>query len=238
LDRRPRSQQAAEAVEELIGAAGLTAGARLPPETELAAKVGVGRSTMRDALALLERAGVVERRWGVGTIVASPAATMGLEVLESLESLAARQGWRCGTTDLRIEATAADEVQAQRVGVAPGDPVTVISRTKTRDGLPVARMTSVVADAVLAHDELVHRFVESITELFRAIAGAPLRLARTQVGAAVAGRDLARTLGVKRGTPLLVLDEEFLGAGGRVLAWTVLELLPDQIRVEIVRRTA
>jgi GntR family transcriptional regulator len=238
LDRRPRSQQAAEAVEELIASTGLTAGSRLPPETELAAKVGVGRSTMRDALALLERTGVVERRWGVGTIVASPAATMGLEVLESLESLAARQGWRCGTTDLRIEATPADEVQAHRVGVTVGDPVTVISRTKTRDGLPVARMTSIVADAVLPHDELVHRFAESITELFRAIPGAPLRLARTQIGSAMAGRDLARALGVKRGTPVLVLDEEFLGAGGRVLAWTVLELLPDQIRVEIVRRMA
>jgi GntR family transcriptional regulator len=236
IDRRPLPERAAEAVEDLIATTGLTAGARLPPETQLAATIGVGRSTLRDALAVLERAGVLERRWGVGTIVASPPAAMGLEVLESLESLAARQGWRCGTTELRLDPAVADDEQARRLGVAVGAAVTVIGRTKTRDGVPVARMTSVVADDVVAHDELVATFVDSITELFRRRPDRPLRLARTEVRPAVADRPLARALGVKRGTPVLVLDEEFLGADGRVLAWTVLELLPGQVRVEIVRR--
>jgi GntR family transcriptional regulator len=238
FDRRPLPQRTAEAVEELIVTTGLESGSRLPPETELAARIGVGRSTLRDALALLERAGIIERRWGVGTIVTAPApAAMGLEVLESLESLAARQGWRCGTTDLRLEAATADEEQARRLGIAIGDPVTVISRTKTRDGVPVARMTSVVPADVVPHDELAATFLDSITELFRALPGKPLALARTEVRPAKADRRLARALGVKTGTSVLVLDEEFLGADGRVLARTLLELLPGQIRVEIVRRT-
>lgn len=238
LDRRSRPQQAAEAVEQLIVVDGLGPGARLPSETVLAARIGVGRSTMRDALALLERSGVVERRWGVGTTVAGAApAAMGLEVLESLESLAARQGWRCGTTDLVLVPGAASDDEARRLGITAGGGVTVITRTKTRDDRPVARMTTVVPDAVIAHDALAASFVDSITELFQRMPRSPLRFARTDVRPATADRDLARALGVKRGTPVLVLDEEFLAADGRVLAWTVLELLPDHIRVQIVRRT-
>jgi hypothetical protein len=44
-------------------------------------------------------------------------------------------------------------------------------------------------------------------------------------------------LGIPRGSPLLVLDEELLGANGEILAWDVIEMVPDAIRVEIFRRS-
>ena len=42
---------------------------RLPAEVELASRLGVSRTVIRDALAELEREGYVERVRGIGTVV-------------------------------------------------------------------------------------------------------------------------------------------------------------------------
>lgn len=52
---------------EFIAAAGYEAGARLPAERELAERLQVGRSTIREALKRWEALGVVEMRKGSGT---------------------------------------------------------------------------------------------------------------------------------------------------------------------------
>ena len=61
---------------DYIIAKGLKAGARLPPEREMVAETGRGRSTVREALLLLEMKGVVEIRQGVsgGPVVRRPTA--------------------------------------------------------------------------------------------------------------------------------------------------------------------
>jgi GntR family transcriptional repressor for pyruvate dehydrogenase complex len=64
---------AAEAVaQKLIGLfnnAVLKPGDRLPPERELAARLGVGRTTVREALKLLTLSGLLEAKRGSGTYV-------------------------------------------------------------------------------------------------------------------------------------------------------------------------
>lgn len=50
----------------------LQPGDRLPAEPDFAAELGVSRTTLRQALARIERAGLVERRPGAGTVVTRP----------------------------------------------------------------------------------------------------------------------------------------------------------------------
>src|SRR6476646_1606680 len=44
-------------------------GTRIPPEPDLAAQLGVGRNTLREAVLALVHAGLLERRQGSGTFV-------------------------------------------------------------------------------------------------------------------------------------------------------------------------
>jgi GntR family transcriptional repressor for pyruvate dehydrogenase complex len=64
-----RYEQVAEQIRKLIGSGALKTGDLLPPERELAAKLGVGRSSIRDAVRTLEVMGILEPRQGHGTVV-------------------------------------------------------------------------------------------------------------------------------------------------------------------------
>ena len=64
-----RYEQVAAQIQRLIASGALSPGDRLPPERELAAKFGVGRSSLRDAIRTLEVMGIVESRHGSGTVV-------------------------------------------------------------------------------------------------------------------------------------------------------------------------
>jgi len=64
-----RYEQVAEQIRKLISSGALKPGDLLPPERELAAKLGVGRSSIRDAVRTLEVMGILEPRQGHGTVV-------------------------------------------------------------------------------------------------------------------------------------------------------------------------
>ncbi|MEW2517603.1 FadR/GntR family transcriptional regulator [Actinacidiphila alni] len=65
----PLVEQAAQLLRERIAAGRWPVGARLPGETALAASLGVGRSTVREAVRALAGAGMLRTRQGAGVFV-------------------------------------------------------------------------------------------------------------------------------------------------------------------------
>ncbi|GAB2568259.1 FadR/GntR family transcriptional regulator [Nocardia heshunensis] len=71
VQRHPLAAQAAEVLLERIRSGEWQLGHRLPGETTLAAQLGVGRSTLREAIRELAGKGVLESRQGAGVFVTS-----------------------------------------------------------------------------------------------------------------------------------------------------------------------
>jgi DNA-binding FadR family transcriptional regulator len=69
--RRPLVEQVIASLCELIEHEDLHAGDRLPSESRLAPRLGVGRSTLREAIRVLSHEGRLETRQGSGTFVGS-----------------------------------------------------------------------------------------------------------------------------------------------------------------------
>ena len=70
LPRKPKlAAKVVHAIEEWIASGELPAGAKLQTETELAARFGVSRTVVREAVAALAAGGLVEARQGAGVFV-------------------------------------------------------------------------------------------------------------------------------------------------------------------------
>ncbi|MEU9035008.1 GntR family transcriptional regulator [Streptomyces sp. NPDC048352] len=106
----------------------------LPNERELAARFGVARATLRQALEQLELEGRLQRRRGVGTTVAPPR--VGVAVGN------ARHGWPGEGVDGWEAVDAVEAVPAAAVlallGTEAGRPVHTVRRTRVTQGQAVA----------------------------------------------------------------------------------------------------
>jgi DNA-binding GntR family transcriptional regulator len=231
-DSRPLYVRASEQLRRFIADEGLTDGDRLPPEAELAALLGVSRSTIRECLRDLELRGLVVRRHGSGTTVRVPRVSAGLGRLESLEALAATEGWTCGTVGIAIAERPLPRAVAEALERRLGEPAVRLSRVKTRDGRPICEMVSWLPADELPAAELERTFVSSITELL-----APLTVtARAAVSAVGASAEEAARLEVVPGCPLVVLFETFLDAAERPICWSRNVFIPDAVSLEVIRQ--
>ncbi|PRB05811.1 GntR family transcriptional regulator [Microbacterium sp. MYb64] len=133
--------QAASELRELIERE-YKPGDRLPAEVDLAAAVGLSRNTIREAVALLVNDGLVERRWGVGTIVLAPpdrtVFNLSSEIVPVPEIIAA-SGHVAGIEKFSISAVDApdDAATALRGG---NQPVWAVERVYSVDGVPAVQV--------------------------------------------------------------------------------------------------
>lgn len=70
--RRSVPAQVADTLMEAVLSGRFPPGSVLPPERDLAEQLGINRTSLRQAIARLEQAGLVEARQGVGTMVRDP----------------------------------------------------------------------------------------------------------------------------------------------------------------------
>jgi len=84
IRRHPLAAQAAEVLLERVRAGEWTLGERLPGETTLAAQLGVGRSTIREAIRELAGRGMLDPRQGAGVFVVA------LDVTEDWDAVVRR----------------------------------------------------------------------------------------------------------------------------------------------------
>lgn len=99
VEPRRLYQQIADQIRELIDGGEFSTGARLPPERELAQRLGVSRPSLREALIALEIDGSVEIRMGSGVYVSvqplesrSATKSLGESPSELMQARAALEG--------------------------------------------------------------------------------------------------------------------------------------------------
>jgi GntR family transcriptional regulator len=117
----------------------LAAHQQLPSERELSSSYNVARMTVRQALAELEREGLVYRRPGTGTFVSEPRIGVSLgSVADELLSADGRRDARL----LRVERTVPSAAVVQALGLHPDEEALRTIRLRFADGQPLAIETS------------------------------------------------------------------------------------------------
>lgn len=233
------STQTQQYLVELIETGAYQPGQQLPAEKELAVQLGISRSTLREALLNLEQEGIVLRRHGVGTFVApgyEHRLESGLERLESIMELAARQEQRAQVSDLEIQTIEAPADLAERLQVGTGEMLTSIRRVIMVDGKPVAYMADYVAPSILSPAEIGESFSGSVLDRLREKHGQLIAQALANIVAINADRFLSRKLQVKFGQALLLLEETLYTEEGAPVEFSRNYFVPDFFQFHVVRR--
>ncbi|MEK7785323.1 MAG: GntR family transcriptional regulator [Chloroflexota bacterium] len=235
MDSRPLYLRAEEALGQWIDS--LSPGERLPTEPELAKRLSISRATLREAMRLFEERGRIARKPGVGTFVLAPHPMIesGLEVLESIDTLARRLDLQTRMVDLVVNECAADERHAQALGIAEGTQVLEISRAIYASDVPVAYLTDVLPAGFVSQDEL-ENFNGSVLDLLLKRGDSPLGQSRTAITAESADGPLARHLGLQRGTPLLHFEAVLYSQDGRAVDHSHSHFTPGYFKFHVVRK--
>lgn len=128
LSRAPLAEQAAELLLSRIRAGEWELGAKLPGETTLAPQLGVGRSTVREAIRQLAGRGVLASRQGAGVFVTA------LDAREDWDAVLARAG-----IIAVVEARAAIETEAASLAAERRTPADLRAIRRTLDHRSVQR---------------------------------------------------------------------------------------------------
>ena len=213
-------------------------GDAMPSEAELCAQVEVGRSTVRSAIAELERLGLVERRQGAATRIRSieppPTYVHSMSASGDLMQFAG-PSWRNVRDILPI---IADEKLAAALDDRPGRHWTLIRQTRHIEGqLSPVGWTDVylnedfqdIAEEIRDYAGLVYTLLEErhnvvIREIWQSIRAAPVPA------------DISRTLEVDAGSAALELRRTYLDGEGTSQIITLSVLPAESYRYEIVLR--
>jgi GntR family transcriptional regulator len=215
-DAAPRYSLVEEHVREQIATGSLTAGDRLPNETDMGVQYGVARSVIRQALDNLERDGLVVRMRAKGTFIAEPDLSLPADSLSSFAQELELHGIQASSRVLAFETRPADARLAASLAIPEGVMVPYIERLRLGDGDVLGW------DATWVHPDLADSLREMDLERdvlfdFYRDAGRVVQSVDRRVRAVVATRDLAAKMDVSEGAPLLEIGRVVRDVAGAVL---------------------
>lgn len=214
------------------------AGSRLPAEPELAQKMGVSRATLREAMRTFEGQGLVRRRQGVGTFVVGQAKVMetGLEVLESIETLAHRIGLSVSMGEINIVSMQAGVEESDALHVSENSELVKVSRVIHAEGRPVAYLIDILPKGVLSESDLLASFTGSVLDLLLQNGSPRLSKSFTDLQAVSCSPEIAKKLEIQRGDVLLQFIARLYDENGNVVDHSTSYFLPGYFRFHVVRK--
>jgi GntR family transcriptional regulator len=217
---------------DIISAETLRPGDRLGTERELATRLSVSRSTLRQVLAVLAQTGVVRRVPGRagGTFMAGAKVDRDLSVVVGLPEYLRRQGFVAGTRTLSATITSADGLVADRLSVPARSLVIDIVRIRLADGIPLS-LERAMFPADMFPGLLDLPLGGSIYDLLSEHYGVSPDDVVEHLEVAEAADSEAAALGVAVGAPLLAISRTSSTADGRVFEWSYDLFRSDRTRV-------
>ena len=203
----------------------------IPSERELCARFGLARMTVRKALEHLILEGHLYRVPGKGTFVAPPKIAVRLQLASFSEDMRAR-GLEPGSVDLARRVEAAGRRLGRELGLGADEPVHVIERLRTADGVPMglernhfpAALTPGLIDEPLQGKSLFAVLEERYGIVFDQ--------GDQVIEAGVADATDAKLLGLAEGSAVL-LHRRRARAGGRPVEYAVSTYRADRYQLTV-----
>ncbi len=220
-----------------IRESGLEAGDRLPTELELSEQLGIGRLSLREGLNALKSEGIIVAMQGRGTFVACSSTQISdtLNLNYSVTEMIQCSGHEAGCSYFKKEIVPADKVVASALKIEPGMDVSLCTRIRTADDVPVVMTQDYLAPglaavflAMGAQDSSLYDYIEKNSDY-------TIGSSITQISPECADEQLSRELNIPIGTPVLVFCATVNDVYGTPLIYAKEHFLADRFKFVVMR---
>lgn len=213
-------------------------GEKLPSEPQLARELGVSRATLREGMRTFEAQGLIRRRQGIGTFVVGETRVIdsGLEVLESIESLANRIELHVSMGALEVSEISATKAEAESLQVSEGSALVKVARIIFTEKRPVAYLVDILPPDILTEKELSDGFTGSVLDFLQQKGEPRLKESFTDLKAVAAPSKIAKMLEIQRDDVLLLFTASLYDVENRVIDYSFSYFVPGYFRFHVIRR--
>ncbi|GAB2501388.1 GntR family transcriptional regulator [Alkalibacterium psychrotolerans] len=180
-------------------------GKKIPSERDLAEEFEVSRMTARQAVSSLVEEGLLERRRGSGTFVASEKVREKLKGIPSFTETIERLGKKPTSKLISYYTKRASESEAEKLQIGQNEMVIIMERLRYADGEPICFEVATLPESVIksfSKEELTQHLYRTLSEQ-----GFEVARAEQIISATWASEKVADLLQVKRESPILRLKQ-------------------------------
>lgn len=227
---KPLYQALADTLLGQIQRGELQVNERIPSESELCELYGVGRNTVRHAIADLVGQGVLKTIHAVGTFVVDGRLSKTAEYLLGFTQEMQLQGKQAGSRVLEARLIPADPFLARRLQVQLGAEVVFLARLRLLDGEPTAieraHLPHELCPGILKHDFSDKSLYQVLADAY----GCRPDHAEQEIEASLATPQVAELLGLETPSVVFEFHRETRLANGRVIEYVDSEVRADRFR--------
>jgi GntR family transcriptional regulator len=215
----PAYQRIQSAIRKRIESGQLRTGDSVASERDLAKIHQVSLMTARHALATLEREGIVERRRGIGTFVASPKIHFN-KLMSYTEQMASRS-LTAGSKILFAKIIYDEQEIAARLALPTSTGIIKLERLRHASDAPFALETSYFSSAEFPNLLSAPLNRESLFKILERDYQVELGYADEEVDATAADARTAELLSVPRGEPLMRIRQLIYSSKGEAITYVL-----------------
>ena len=210
---------------------------RLPRESELAQRLNISRTQLRDVLASLEREGFITRRHGVGTVINHHVLNVNtrMDIEIEFQDMIRANGYEPKLAWTRETEVTADEKIANLLGIPVGTQMLQISLLCTADGIPAIYCENYVERARIQAEYTQEDLDHPVFYFLEKCCGIVPYLDLTQLRAVSADAKLAGQLDIQEGNAVLCMEEVDYDLDGKAV-FCALEYFRDGTLTHTVMR--
>ena len=217
-DPRPRHVQVEDMLRDIAGRADhARRGKPLPGEVELAATIGVSRSTVRQAMSRLVSEGLLERRRNAGTRVSRKPLVTSLADWQSFTAEMTRRGVTLRSMQVRTVVKPLPAEVAACFDLTARTPALWIARVRGDDDGPVVLFQSWLHPRLKLNAR--DNFASPLYALIEARSGVTPERSSETIGAVAADAELAASLQCDPGQPILTRHRRVFDRDDRPIEW-------------------
>ena len=203
------TDQTVLAIQEAIRLGKFPAGSQLPSEMELLQMMGISRTTLREALRILEEQRLIRKRRGLGTFVMERAIVKDMSRNFGITEMISQAGYAPGTRDFQIFSDKASKSLAGKLSIPEKSMIVMIERVRTANDTPIVWTRDIMPQEYLGGWMPTEANLKGVSlyECLERYANVRIVDGVASFNPVQASREIAEKLSIKRNALLLLIEQ-------------------------------